>query len=316
MIVFRPLTTATERHMIRLASGSSAHLALEGIELRLELEEDLLADGWSLLAISTGQSLNLSRCVLTVKDGDLAHPPIHDQVSMIAVQRRRLSDTMTMPDSQLAMGQPARIDLEHSIARGEASLVSLTDETPLTIRWNQGLLVTTQHLIETGGSAAEPQHYEQIVLDLDNVTACCRQGMYFLRRGPGKAFQFQVNAYADQCIFVTDPGASLFEMVGLTVPPESHELQSTGDGNRFSPADMPFLLIRATAGSEPQPFRLGRHWSTETRSQAGVPWSHAPPADRPAHDATKRDYLIDGDLATTSAGFNPVLLPDPVGTAP
>lgn len=316
VVVFRPLTTAIDRHMIQLAAGGSAHLALEGVELRMELDDELLADGWSLLAISTGQSVDLSQCVLTVKDGDLEHPSIHDQVSMIAVHRRRPSETMTMSESQLAMGQPARIDLERTIARGEASLVSLTDETPLTIRWNQGLLVTSQHLIETGGSAAEPQHYEQIVLDLDNVTACCRQGLYYLRRGPGKAFQFQVNAYADRCIFVTNPGASLFEMVGLSALPESHELQSTGDENRFSPADMPFLLIRATAGSEPQAFKLGRNWSTETRSQAGVPWLHPLPIDRAAHDAAKRDYLIDAELLTTATGFDPMLLPDPASTAP
>src|SRR6185295_12330015 len=104
----------------------------------------------------------------------------------------RPGETMTMADSQVAMGQQARITLERTIARGEATLVSLTDETPLTIRWDQGLLATSKHLIETGGSATEPQHYEQIVIDLDNVTVCCRQAMYYLRRG-GKAYQFHVN---------------------------------------------------------------------------------------------------------------------------
>src|SRR5206468_4605298 len=132
----------------------------------------------------------------------------------INVQRRRSSDTMTMTDPQLAMGQQAHINLERVFARGEASLVNVIDETPLTVRWNQGLLITSKHLIETGGSAAEPQYYEQIVLDLHHVTACCRQGLYYLRRGSGKAYQFHVNAYANQCIFVTDSGAPLFEMVG------------------------------------------------------------------------------------------------------
>ena len=156
----------------------------------MELPTDLPADGWSLFAMSTGQSLDLNDCVLTIQDGDAEHPAIHDQVSMITVQRRSPGETMTMTDSQLAMGQQAKIGLERTIARGEASLVNLTDETPLTIRWNQGLLVTSKHLLETGGSATEPQYYEQIVLDLDNVTACCKQGLYYLRRGPGKAFQF------------------------------------------------------------------------------------------------------------------------------
>jgi eukaryotic-like serine/threonine-protein kinase len=315
-IVFRPQSTATDRHMIRLGGGTAAHLAFEGIELRLEVPEDLLADGWSLLALGTAQSLDLTECVLTVSDGDMARSSDHDQVSMIAVQRRRPGDAMTMTDPQLAMGQQARVDLQRTIARGAATLVSMTDETPLTIRWNQGLLVTSKHLIETGGSAAEPQYYEQIVLDLDNVTAYCRQGLYYLRRGPGKNHQFRINAYADQCIFVTDPGVPLFEMVGLASPPDTHELQSTGESNRFSPADMPFLFIRATAGAEPQSFKLGRNWSTESRSQAGVPWIRPPPLDRPPHEATRRDYAIDADAALSTAGFDPLLLPEPVAGLP
>lgn len=308
-IVFRPHLGAGDHYMIRLGSGSSAHLALEGISLRLELPGDVPADGWALVALSTGQSLDLSECVLTVQDGD-SPSPIHDQVAMIAVQRRRPGDVMTMADPQLAMGQQARISMERTMARGEASLVSLGDETPLTVRWDQGLLISSKHLIETSGSASEPQFYDQIVLDLDNVTAYCREGLYYLRRGPGKLFQFHVNAYANRCIFITESGAPLFEMVGLAAPPEADDLQSTGEGNRFSPPDMPFLLIRANAGSEPQTFKLGRRWSSETRAQVGVPWLKSPPLDRSAHELNKHDFEVELDPLAGGAGFDPLLVPE------
>ncbi|HEY2414847.1 MAG TPA: hypothetical protein VGI40_21560, partial [Pirellulaceae bacterium] len=309
-IVFQPQVGMASDEMIHLAGGGTAHISFEGVELRLDLPADLPADGWALLSISTGQSIDLTECVLTVADGGMNQPSIHDQVAMIAVERRRAGDMMPMADPQVAMGQQARINLDRCIARGEASLVSLTDETPLTIRWNQGLLVTSQHLLETGGSATEPQYYDQIVLDLDNVTAYCREGLYYLRRGPGKAYQFHVNAYADQCIFASNAGAALFEMIGPSTPPEQDELQSTGDGNRFSPADIPFLFIRPSAGSEPQVFKLGRRWSSETRSQAGVPWVHPPALDRPLHEARKVDFLIDAEPGDGRAGFDPLMLPD------
>jgi hypothetical protein len=297
--------------MIRLTGGSSAHAGFDGVELRMELPSDLPADGWAMIGMSTGQSLDLTGCVLTVQDGDEDQLPIHDQVSMIAVQRRRPSETMAVADMQLAMGQQARIGLERTIARGEASLVGMTDETPLTIRWSQGLLVTSRRLIETGGSGSEPQFYEQIVIDLDHVTAYCRQGLYFLRRGPGKSYQFYVSANSDHCVFVTDPSAALFEMCGLAAPPEEEELQSTGEGNRFSPAELPFLFVRSSLGSEPQAFRLGRRWSSETRSQAGVPWVRPPVLSRPAHDAAKSDFAIEVDPAFgMGAGFDPLLLPE------
>ena len=105
-------------------------------------------------------------------------------------------------------------------------------------------------------------------------------------------------------------------MVGLSSPPDTHELQSSGESNRFSPPDMPFLFIRAIAGAEPQTFKLGRNWSTESRSQAGVPWIHSPPLDLPPHEAAKRHFLIDGDAALSTAGFDPLLLPEPVGRLP
>jgi eukaryotic-like serine/threonine-protein kinase len=310
IILFRPEVRLGSRQMIRLAGGSSAHVEFAGVELRLELPADPPAAGWALFAMSTGQSLELTNCVLTVKDGEDDQFPVHDQVAMISVQRRRYVDAMSMTDSPLVMGQQARVTLERTIARGEASLVSLTDETPLTIRWNQGLLVTSQHLIETGGSSSEPQYYEQIVLDLDHVTAITRQGLYHLRRGSGKAHQFSVNSYADRCVFVADAGAPLFEMVGLSVPPETDELQSTGDGNRFSPVDMPFLFVRQTAGSEPFVAKLGRKWSSETRSQAGVPWVRPPPFDQPAHDMTKQDFEIEIAAVEDAAGCDLLLLPD------
>jgi serine/threonine-protein kinase len=309
-IVFRPEVGMGELCMIRLAGGSSAHLQCEGIDLRLELPLDAPADGWSLFGLGTGQSLDLTSCILTVQDGDSGHLPIHEAVAFITVQRRRANDAMTMADSQLAMGQQAQINLERTIARGEASLISLTEETPLTIRWNQGLLITPQHLIETGGSATEPQYYEQIVLDLDSVTAYCRGGLYSLRRGPGKAYQFHVNANANHCVFVSEAGAPLFEMTGLAAPPEEDELKSTGEGNRFSPAEMPFLVFRTMPMGEPQIFKLGRRWSSETRSQAGVPWVHAPPLDRPRHELTKQNFLIEDDSLQGGTGFDPLLLPD------
>jgi hypothetical protein len=265
--------------------------------------------GGSLFSRGTGQALDLTYCILTVAVGDADNPPIHDHVAMVAVNRRRAGEMMNMADSQIAMGQQARISLDRCIARGEASLVGLIDETPLTIRWKQGLLVTPYHLLDTGGSATEPQYYDQIVLDLDNVTAFCREGLYHLRRGPGKTYQFHLHAYANQCLFVGDPGVPLFDMVGLSTPPEQDELQSTGEGNRFSPPDMPFLAVRPMEGSEPQIFKLGRRWSSETRSQAGIPWLRPLRLDQPAHKALKQDFLTDIDADDVHPGFDPLLLP-------
>jgi len=307
VLVFRPRVQVTDRQMIRVLGGSSARLMIQGVELRMELPADPPADGWGLIAMGTGQMLDFKECVLTVQDGVSGSQPLHDQVAMIQVQRRRGDTTMLM-DQQLAMAQQATISFSRSIARGDANIVSLADETPLTILWNQGLIATSRRFLESGGSATSPQFYEQIVLDLSHVTMHCREGLYLLRRGAGKSFQFQVAARADHCVFVIDPDVPLYEMVGVSAPPAEEDLQAIGESNRFSQTDVLFLRVRPPGGPELlQEFPLDHRWSKETRSQVGVPWLKAPPLDQPLSTLTKSDLALQPD---TEAGFDPALLPN------
>lgn len=309
ILLFEPTVGQPQRVMLRLGAGST-HLVLEGIELRLDLPDDAPADGWALLGLSTGQSLELADVVLTIDNGPRPQQALHEQTAMVAVQRRRPLEGMGTMDPLLAMGQQARLVLHRTLARGEASFVHLIEETPLTISWNQGLLVSGQHLLRTAGSAASPKYYDQIVIDLTHVTAYCRQGLYYLRRGPGKGHQFRVNFYARECIFLTEPDRPLFEMVGVSAPPEEDELVSIGEGNRYSPQDVVFLRLHSgLPGDSGQDFELGRRWSTETRSQAGVLWQRPPPLHQPLHTLTKEDFLVDTSLGR--AGFDPLLLPAP-----
>src|SRR4029078_1871277 len=123
VVLFQPAVSMEHDEMIRLVGGSSAHITFEGLELRLNLPANLPQNGWSLLSMGTGQSLDLTECVLTVADGSANTPPIHDHVTMIAVNRRRAGEIMTMADSQIAMGQQARINLDRLLFPGEDALI-------------------------------------------------------------------------------------------------------------------------------------------------------------------------------------------------
>lgn len=242
-------------------------------------------------------------------------PAIHEQVAMISVLSRRTSDNMIMMDPQPltpTMSQSAAITLEQCIARGEATFVALADETPLTLRWNQGLLVTSQRLIETGGCASDPKWFEKIDIKLSSITAVCREGLHQMQRGSGKAYQLPLDISAERCILATDPAMPLFEYVGGPASSDDDlRLQSTGDSNCYPSADVVFLRVRSGApGAREQDFELDdRRWSVENRSQVGNPWLHAPPRYVPAHAITKLDYGADSDLSG-GAGFDPARLPN------
>ena len=198
------------------------------------------------------------------------------------------------------------------MARGEATFVAIADETPLTIRWNQGLLVTSQRLIETGGSASDPKWYEKIDINLTSVTAVCREGLHQMRRGVGKGYQMPLDMVAEHCIFAPGPATPLFEYVGAPAGSEDDlRLQSTGDSNCYPSADVVFLRVRSgSPGESEQNYELDdRRWSTENRSQVGNPFLRQPPPYIPAHALTKLDFIADPELSA-GAGFDPLRLPD------
>jgi hypothetical protein len=208
-----------------------------------------------------------------------------------------------------AMAASTTILVGNTIARGEATMVRLVEDVPLKLTWSQGLLITPHRLIETTGSATNPRYFEQIGLTLDNVTAVCRQGLFQMKRRPGAAYQYALDASINHCIVMTDPGAPLYEFIG---PGEitPNQLMCEGESNRYSQPDVPFLSVRPTSASSPQEFDLRDrgHWSMERQPQFAVPWRAAPDLDRPAHDLAKEDFALTTGTPL-DAGFDPTLLP-------
>jgi hypothetical protein len=308
VVVFRPTLAGLEPQwqMIRLAGGSTSRLSLQGVELRLELpsEPASASSGWSLVAMQTGQTLELSDCVLTVQNAG----EIHDHVAMIAVHDRRASDTMSMPEVQPSMAPSTNLSLNRCIARGEATFVSLTQETPLAIHWNQGLLVTPRRLIETGGSTSEPQWYEDIKLSLIRVTASCRQGLYQMKRRQGTAYQFPLLVTTDHCAILTDPESPLYEFIGVS-DVQKENLSCEGSGNRLARTDVVFLRfgLGSTQPSQEYRFKDRGNWSDE-RAQLGIPWRREPDPTTPAHLQVKSAFELN-EAMSADAGFDPAELP-------
>jgi hypothetical protein len=77
---------------------------------------------------------------------------------------------MTMAEPQPSMASPTRLSLDRCIARGAASVIGMNEETPLAVRWNQGLVITPWHFIATGGSTSNPTRFEDIAINLVHVT--------------------------------------------------------------------------------------------------------------------------------------------------
>jgi serine/threonine-protein kinase len=311
VLVFQPaLSLTTDREMIRLRGGNSSSLTIQGLELRLELPPEP-SFGWSLLTMNTGQTLGLADCILTVQDGDAVRPAVHDQVVMIAVNARRPSEMMTMGKPQPSMAAPTSLTFDRCIARGEATIIGMPEETPLTVRWNQGLVVTPRRLIETGGAQSSPTVFETVSLHLNAVTAICRQGLYQMKRRPGAAYQLSLDVTAQHCILMTDREVPLFEFIGAAEI-TSDDLKCVGEENLFPDLETIFLRLRSGQPNEaPQTFPIkqrGLAWSQERNPQVGNPWADPVDLSLPASARTKDDFVLDDP--TDTVGFDPAALPE------
>jgi serine/threonine-protein kinase len=308
-IVFRPPVAPLEsqRQMIRLTSGPSSRLTLLGLDLRLELPAES-AYGWSLFAVRPGQTLELSDCVLTIQDGDATRPAVHQQVAMIAVQPRIMAETMQM-EPVAGMSAGTTISIDRTIARGMATLVSLAEDSSLSLRWTQGLLVTPHRLLETTGSAASPKSLDRINLTLDNVTAACREGLFLMQRRSGAGYHFGLDVSTSHCILVTDPQAPLYEFVGVSELSPS-DLRCTGELNRYSHPDVTFLRFGSSARDQATSVDLKdrQTWSTESQPRPLDQWRTPPSFNRPAHEQSPTDFLLRPDVVI-DAGFDPTILP-------
>jgi len=316
-VVFRAElgSLAEQRQMIRLTGAAASRLIISGVMLRMELPQEP-SFGWSLFAVQSAQSLDLSDCILTIKDAGSVGGPIHDQVAFFHVLPRRIADTMTMEDESV-MAPQLSIALTRTIARGEASLVWMPDESPLKLVWNQGLLVTSGRLIETGGTMVKPKWFGRIEIDLDHVTAVAERGLHQMRRRGGAAHQLDVDVRSNRTILYTAAEAPIFEFAAL---PALEDVKLTFDGadNCYPRPDVVFLRVTPSGpGAETLEFDLENRsrWSAERRPDLGVIWKMPADESLPAHEHTKANY-VQAEGAMNDAGFDPALLPDAVEERP
>lgn len=315
IIVFRPELKGSgdaDKQMIRLKCGTSGKIVVQGVELRMELPAES-SYGWSLFAIYQMQALELTDCILTIKDVGPTGVPMQTQVAFFALQPRRITDAMKMMEDDMRMIPAMGVNLSRCIARGDATFLMATEESPLKVVWSQGLLVTTQRLVETEGSPLRPSEFGRLDIDLDHVTAIIPQGLYSMKRRPANAYQLKADIRCRNSLLQTNSEAPLFEFADLTSV-DDVKLAFSGEGNLYPRTKGIFLRFRPSSRGEPtvdfdQDPRP--RWSSEERTQAGILWQLSPMDFKvPAYRQVPKNFLLHAD-ARYQAGFDPSVLPEP-----
>ena len=126
---------------------------------------------------------------------------------------RPLRDDMLDPETE-GSRLLTEIDLSNCVVRGETTVLRAEEAVPLRLRWHNGLLVTTERLVNLGGTRKPPERGERILLDLEHLTAVMDQGLGEFSSRPESPYLMEVSVWCTNSILVTQRWAPLITQSG------------------------------------------------------------------------------------------------------
>ncbi|HEY4759773.1 MAG TPA: serine/threonine-protein kinase, partial [Thermoguttaceae bacterium] len=146
IILFRPNATDPVKYPRSMFSISSGRLTISNLSLEFVIPRDVPADNWSLMEIRSGQTIRLEKCSLTISNASDQLSAYHQDVAFFRVDAAPGADAMISGQNQAAPPL-ATIELNDTLARGEAIFLRVEDLQPVHLAWENGLLVTTEQLL-------------------------------------------------------------------------------------------------------------------------------------------------------------------------
>ena len=273
-----------EKRMVHILGGQ---LTLRGIHFRVNLPY-ASDEGWTLFHLNQVQQLALHRCTMTVQNDDGA-----------------------VPGNDVPVSPRPNLVLQSCIARGQATFVRATDGLPFKLEFTQGLIATTERMVELG-QIAESVRQEIARVTLRHVTVETEQGLCRATMRDAEARFPQLLVDAEYCLFDHSSSVPLIEHVGMRDATEAtgHALKLSGQLNAFPRTDIIWRLTLRDGESIETPWdnRFVSAWYTDEFSDHYARWLEPNrEAERVMHEVTADDYLLvdEGDL-----GFDPTLLPE------
>lgn len=215
IVVFRPDNSNPmhySRDMIEVTGGKLSLVNL-AIELNVPAPGDIAADRWSLLALQQGDSIELHNCSLTVRNGP-DQTALHSDVSMINV--RALSNWNGLRTGEAAdADEPAHLQIEHCVARGQATFLRIDDAQAVTLSWENGLLTTSEWLTSIRGASMAGQGDPQVRMTLRHITMFAGGGFFQMLNDLDHPYLPQLNLQLNDNILAGEASSLLIDEEGV-----------------------------------------------------------------------------------------------------
>jgi hypothetical protein len=306
IVVFRPneFAVGDSQPMFSVIGGQ---LTIVQVALEFDVPERM-TQPCSLFETQRPESLRLDRCWLTIRNANGQRQAMNPDVAFFDIKAPPGSAAMEMGVSA-PMEPTVMIQLDNSVARGEATLLRALEQQPVSLTWANGLLATSERLLwAAGGSMLSRQG--TITIDLRHVTAMVRGGLCLITNEEGSRPLLHTDIRCTDSILLAAHDSALVEQSGVNSADEFQE-QLFWSGKRYFYSGFETFWRISTIGSQQQPMeqqfeQWQEHWqevpdNREMWSQ--VTWQHLPDM-RPFHSHVPDDYLLaeENNKALNNAG--------------
>jgi eukaryotic-like serine/threonine-protein kinase len=326
VVVFRPNEVdplAYPRSMLTVAGGI---LTLINVSLELEIPRPIPSDRWALIEAQRAELLRLERCTLTIRNASESQLAYHQGVSFLEVTAPP-GEGMMMDDATAPLPPPAppvNIQLQNSIARGEAVFLRSPGQQSISLLWENGLLATTEQLYSASAGTVPVRQSNSVRVDLRHVTAVARGGLCLLSSTDQARTQAMADFRISNSIILCDASAALVQQLGVFGGDFRKGIVWYGNRNFYEGFTTFWRTLPLNPQDMSEEWPLAR-WQTFWSMNESAPswrkvlWKKLPDATRPMHAQTPADYALDMTSMSNPArnagddgrdvGLEPELLP-------
>jgi hypothetical protein len=279
--------------MLTLVGGQ---LTLISLAIEFDVPTRYDPPSWALFQTQRTHLLRLDRCWLTIRNATEQRASQHPFVAFFDIKAP--ADTGAMAMEHAAVPEhTVNIQMDNCVARGEASLLRCEDLQPVSLTWDNGLLVSTERLLVARGGEMANRVNGQISINLRHVTAHVRSGLCLISNAEGRPL-LRTEVQCTDSILLAAAEAPLFEQTGVNSV-QDFEAKVVWVGNRYFYSGFHTFWRIASFTHDPVQRNFSdwqRYWREAPDKQeewGSVVWKRLPDPSRALHTHTPADYALD-----------------------
>ncbi len=278
----------TERPSVWFDVGSH-DFALRGVALDAAITTEY--GKWAVFRMEASSKLEVTDASITVVNYSRT-----SDCTMIACEgnaRRNFDpiEAFSVPaPSSLA---PLQIRMENAIFRGEAKWLTMEDAYRTEIRWKNGLLAVSGHMLDLGGSSIPSRTPVNIRLMLERVTLACNRSLARINMDAQHPYRVSLARDSIDSAYWIPKGQPLVELNGLEELEDAEEMiDFRGEDNAYDEG-IETIAVATTKDGQQRFYRFDEAPMNVLRErgiESAVRWSEPMPPSEPFHLQRPSDY--------------------------